>query len=307
MSGDASRIAEVRAFNRFYARIGGALDAGPIVSPYSLAEARVLHEVATRGNTTAAELSRHLGADPAYLSRLLAKLTQAGLLAVTPNTRDRRQHDIGLTPRGKTAVAGLDAAADAAVAALLAPLGAPSRQALVSAMATIRAAFGDTMPAAPVIVRPHRVGEVSHVVGRQGQLYAAEHGWDATYEGLAAEIAGKFLQDFDPGCECCLIAERRGEIVGSVFVVYAGEGIGQLRLLYVEPAARGLGIGRTLVEEAIRFARASGYARMTLWTQTSLLAARSIYAATGFTSGRQEPHTSFGKDLVGEYWELELQ
>lgn len=302
----SSEVADVRAFNRFYTRVVGALDAHLLASPFSLGEARVIYEVATRQTVNAAELARHLDLDPGYLSRMLGKLVDAGVIAVSPSVSDRRQNVITLTADGQAAFAALDADAIAEIGKLLAPLPATDRAGLIAAMARIRRLLGDDAPAAPVVIRPPRPGDIGFIVGRQSALYAQEYGWDGSYEGLAAEIAGKFVQDHDPAREACLIAERSGEVVGSVFLVDAGGGMGQLRLLYVEPSARGLGVGRTLVAQCVAQARAAGYQRLKLWTQSVLVPARKIYAAAGFILVQSEPTRSFGQDLTSEFWELAL-
>ncbi|HEY4199243.1 MAG TPA: helix-turn-helix domain-containing GNAT family N-acetyltransferase [Devosiaceae bacterium] len=300
-------IAEVRAFSRFYTRVAGALDSHLLQSPFSLGEGRVIYEVATRQSTSAADLARVLSLDPGYLSRLLYKLVDAGIIALTPSLTDRRQNIIGLTKEGREAFLALDASSNTAVSSLIAPLGAGKQAALLAAMAKIRRLLGDeTLPTLPVVIRPPRPGDIGHIVARQALVYAGEYGWDASYEGLAAEIAGQFLQQHDPAREFCLIAEHEGEVAGSVFLVDAHKGVSQLRLLYVEPAARGLGIGKSLVGECVTRARLMGYKRIKLWTQSILVPARRIYAAAGFELVREEAHRSFGQDLIGEYWELEL-
>ncbi len=237
---------------------------------------------------------------------MLNRLVAAGLVAVTPSADDKRRNELALTGDGDKAVAKVDAAADRAIAELIAPLSETAQRELVSAMQTIARLLEPESRPAAVVLRPHRVGDISHVVARQSVIYAEEYGWDGSYEGLAAEIGGKFLQTFDPATEGCWIAERNGHIIGSVFVVDAGNGVAQLRLLYVEREARGLGVGRLLVDQVIRFARDRRYRKVRLWTQSDLAAARRIYAAAGFLLTESKPHHSFGKDLVGEYWELPL-
>lgn len=301
-----AQIAEVRAFNRFYTRLVGALDAHLLASPYSLAEARVIYEVAHRDGVSAADLARELSLDPGYLSRMLARLVEADILALAPNPSDRRQNLIALTEEGRSAFGRLEAEAVAAVGTLLAPLPEGERAEICGAMGLIRRRLGDMAAPAPVVIRPPRPGEIGLIVGRQAAIYAQEYGWDASYEGLAAEIAGAFIQHHDPAREGCLVAERAGQVLGSVFLVDAGEGVAQLRLLYVEPSARGLGLGSTLVEQCVAQARAAGYTRMKLWTQSVLVAARRIYARAGFTLVRSEPTHSFGQDLVSEFWECAL-
>ena len=299
-------IDDTRAFNRFYTNVIGVLDEHLTESPFSLAEARVLYEIATRGHTTGTELARALGLDRAYLSRILHGFALKGLTVTSPIPGDQRSNSIALSHEGDQAFYALRDGAETAVARMLAPLPPADRRRLADAMWIIRTLLGDELPAAPVLVRPPRIGEIALVASRQAQVYAQEFGWDGSYEGLAAEIAGKFAQGHDPAREACWIAEWRGDVAGSIFVVDAGNGVAQLRLLYVEPKARGLGIGKLLVDQVVRFSRDKGYRKIRLWTQEGLVAARRIYAAAGFSLTESKPHHSFGKELVGEYWELEL-
>ena len=303
--GDA--IAEVREFNRFYTRFLGALDEGLLQSPYTLSEGRILYELGAHGDLKASDLAADLGMDPAYLSRLLKKLREAGLVAATASMDDGRASILSLTLAGRNAFEGLDRASRDEVAGILAPLGRDGAAKLVSAMRSIRAALD---PAAenkvPYLIRSHRIGDVGKIISCHGTLYAREYGLDGTFEGFVAEIAGTFLKQHDPGREHCWVAERHGELVGSVFLVDAGGGTAKLRMLYVDAAARGLGIGARLVEECILFARHAGYERMTLWTNDILVSARRIYEAAGFRLAGEEHHHSFGKDLVGQNWSLDL-
>ncbi|OEO31548.1 hypothetical protein VW23_015605 [Devosia insulae DS-56] len=303
---DDQQIAEIRRFNRAFARWLGLFDEHYSRTDYSPAESRLFYELAAAGHTNGANLARSMGVDPAYLSRMLQKFVSEGLVAVSPSISDRRRNQLALTPDGDRAAASVEAAANGAIADLVAPLSETERRELVSAMQTIARLVDAEQSGASIILRPHRIGDVAHVVARQSQLYAGEFGWDGSYEALAAEIGGKFLQHFDAATEGCWIAERDGKVIGSVFVVDAGQGVAQLRLLYVEPEARGLGVGKLLVDQVVRFARDKRYARIRLWTQASLVAARKLYAAAGFTLTESKPHHSFGKDLVGEYWELKL-
>jgi DNA-binding MarR family transcriptional regulator/N-acetylglutamate synthase-like GNAT family acetyltransferase len=303
---DATQIAEIRRFNRAFARWLGLFDEHYSRTDYSPAESRLFYELAAAGHTNGANLARSMGVDPAYLSRMLQKFVADGLVAVSPSISDRRRNQLALTADGDKAAAQVEAAADSAIADLISPLSEAARAELVSAMQTIARLLDNEDPAASIILRPHRIGDVAHVVARQSRLYADEYGWDGSYEALASEIGGKFLAEFDPSTDGCWIAERDGKLIGSVFVVDAGQGVAQLRLLYVEPDARGLGVGKLLVEQVVRFARDKRYAKIRLWTQASLVAARKLYAAAGFTLTESKPHHSFGKDLVGEYWELKL-
>lgn len=306
----ASQVAEVRTFNRFYTRQIGLLDEHITRSPFSLQEGRLIYELATRGRATGAELARAMGVDPAYISRMLQRLLAEDLVALTPSATDRRSTEAALTARGREAFAGLDAGSDAAVEAMLDPLDDGRRQALVGAMRTIRRALGDA-PAdtASVVLRPERLGELGWLIHRQGLLYNQQFGWNAEFEALIAQIYAEYAKVPDDGRKYLWVADRGGEVVGSIFVVPSAgrEGTAQLRMLYVEPVARGLGLGGTLVAQAVSFARSAGYARMRLWTQSILVSARRIYEAAGFRCVETAPHRSFGQDLVGEHWELELR
>jgi DNA-binding MarR family transcriptional regulator/N-acetylglutamate synthase-like GNAT family acetyltransferase len=299
-------VAAVRHFNRFYTRLIGVLEEGQAASSHSLTELRVFYELAHRDDPVAADLASDLGIDAGYLSRIINKFARAGLVAKVASATDGRRQRLRLTEDGHAAFAPLERATERQIAALIAPLDAAGQERLVAAMATIEALLGPGRPQAPYVLRPHRPGDMGWVVHRQAVLYAREYGWDDTFEALVAEIAAKFITDLDPKRERCWIAERDGEILGAVFVVAASDEEAKLRLLYVEPEARGLGIGRRLVGECVRFARDTGYRRLGLWTNDVLVAARRIYETAGFRLVRSEAHHSFGKDLVGEFWELEL-
>ena len=301
------RVAAVRRFNRFHTRLVGALNERLLASEYALAEARVLYELANAGaEPSAAELGRALGMDAGYLSRLLGRLEAAGLVARASTPDHGRRLALSLTERGREAFAGLDAASVAEVAALLAPLGEADQAALVAAMARIERLLGGAVSDGPILLRDPRPGDLGLVVSRQGALYAREYGWDWTFEALVAEIVGGFVQAFVPGRERCWIAEIDGQIAGSVFNVRASDEVAKLRLLYVEPWARGRGLGRRLVDECLAFARGAGYRRMELWTNDVLVAARRIYQAAGFELVEEAPHRSFGHDLVGQNWARDL-
>jgi len=297
----------VRAFNRFYTRQIGLLEEGLLKSPFSLTEVRVLYELAHREGLTAAGLGRDLGLDAGYLSRILKKFEGRGFLARVASVEDGRQSHLALTAAGRAAFAPLNAESQKQIAALLSPLSPEGRAAVVAAMERIQGLLGDgPTPKVSYILRPPEPGDVTWAVSRQAALYTQEYGWDGSFETMVAEIAARFLADFDGTCERCWIAEREEAVVGSVFLVKDTAEVAKLRMLYVDPAARGLGIGQRLVDECIRFARARGYRRLTLWTNDILLAARRIYEAAGFTLVKEEPHHSFGKDLVGQYWTLKL-
>lgn len=301
------RVAAARHFNRFYTQRIGVLREGLHDSDFPLTEARVLYELAHRERPTAAELSRDLGLDPGYLSRILRGFQKRGLLTRRPATTDRRQSLIELTAAGRVAFAPLDQHSRTENGALLARLAEPDQRRLIDAMTTIEALLGGASAAkASYLLRPHRPGDIGWVISTHGRLYAEEYGWDIAFEAMVAEIAAKFVKEYDARREACWIAEKDGEPVGSVFLVRAGDEVAKLRLLIVDPKGRGLGIGRRLVEECIGFARRAGYRRITLWTNSILAAARHIYVETGFEMTESAPHRSFGQDLIGETWERAL-
>ena len=300
-------IDAVRAFNRFYTRQIGLLDEGLLKSAFSLTEARVLYELANRDGLVASDLVRDLGLDPGYVSRLLKKFEERGLVEREATEADARRASIALTSAGRDAFAPLNRDSHDQVAALLDRLPASEQDRLVKSMRTVQALLGESAePKIPYLLRPLQVGDIGWITRRQGMLYAQDYGWDETYEALVAEILAAFVKSFDPKWERGWIAERDGEVVGSVFVVRKSPEVAKLRLLYVEPSARGLGIGKRLVEECIGFARAKGYKTLTLWTNDILAAARHIYQVAGFKLIEEEPHHSFGKDLVGQNWDLDL-
>jgi DNA-binding MarR family transcriptional regulator/L-amino acid N-acyltransferase YncA len=301
-------IGAVRAFNRFYTRQIGLLDEHFNDSPLSLPEAPVLYEIDTRGHTTWRDLHRALGMDRGYLSRIMRRFADSGLISIAPSASDRRSNTVALTTDGDIIVDRLNEKSDAAVAALLHRLTADDRARLVAAMRTIGALLGDAPPEAPVVLRPHRIGELGWLIHRQGRLYHEQFGWNGEFEALTAKIYHEYAAAPGKPPRALWIADRGGAVAGSIFVMpSAGRpGTAQLRMLYVEPEARGLGLGRMLVDEVVRFARDNGYSRVRLWTQSILVAARRIYTAAGFEKVEEAPHHSFGKDLVGEHWELEL-
>lgn len=303
-------VTAVRRFNRFYTQKIGVLEEGLLHSGLTLAEARVLFELASHDGLTATQLCRDLGLDQGYLSRILARFRKRGLLRREPAPGDRRQAVLGLTAAGREAFAPLDAESQRQIGALLAGLPAPARRSLRQAMGRIESLLGGSGSGAAAILRPPRIGDVSWVVHRQAVLYAEEYGWDRSFEALLNEIAAGFIRDFDPRTDDCWIAERDGAILGATFLVRAAAdpsgATGQLRMLYVEREARGLGVGARLVAACIARARALGYRRLTLWTNDILVSARRIYQGAGFRLLREERHHSFGKDLVGQYWELDL-
>lgn len=307
MTNPDDQVAAVRGFNRFYTRKLGMLDQHLAQSPFSLSEARVLYELAHREDAAARDIGIELGLDAGYLSRIVQKFDDDGLIARKPLPTDRRQIRLNLTAKGRQAFAKVNRTSHDEVAAMLAALSPDDRARVTAAMATIeRLLEPPTEKPAGFLLRSHRVGDIGWVISRQSRAYAEEYGWDISYEALVAEICAQFIKAFDPVREHCWIAEVAGEPVGSIFLVNGGDGVAKLRLLMVEEKARGLGVGRALVEQCIRTARDNGYRRMTLWTQSILVAARAIYARTGFRQVKEERHHSFGVDLVGETWEMDL-
>jgi DNA-binding MarR family transcriptional regulator/GNAT superfamily N-acetyltransferase len=301
------RIRAVRRFNRFFTREIGVLRERLLHSPYSLTEARILFELANRDDLTATQLCRELGLDPGYLSRTLARLQQQALIHKVRSDSDGRQQLIRLSPEGQNAFALLDKRSRDEVAEMLNDLREEDQQRLLKAMHTIESILDKGFKfSEPFILRSHQPGDMGWITHRHGVLYAQEYGWDEQFEALVAEIIAGFLKNYNPARERCWIAEMDGEIVGSVFVVQASETAAKLRLLLVEPKARGLGLGSRLVEECIRFARRCGYDKLTLWTNSVLVEARHIYQKKRFKLVEQEAHHSFGHDLIGENWELAL-
>jgi DNA-binding MarR family transcriptional regulator len=303
----AQQVADVRRFNRFYTRTAGFLNETLTRSDFTLAEARILFELAHGPSPFAADIGRDLKLDPAYLARILKRFAAIGLLVAERDEDDRRRRRLVLTSKGKSVMADLWAKADADIGRVLSPLGEEERRRLTSAMAEVEKVLSpDRQGEAGAVMRPHRVGDMGWIVHRQAVLYAEEYGWDIGYEGLIAGICSDFVLNFKPGKEYCWIAERDGAVTGSVFLVRKDDETAKLRLLYVEPSARGFGVGRRLVDECIAMARASGYRKLVLWTNDVLAAARKIYQKAGFVLVEEERHHSFGKDLVGQNWELEL-
>jgi DNA-binding MarR family transcriptional regulator/N-acetylglutamate synthase-like GNAT family acetyltransferase len=302
-----TRIDAIRRFNRFFTRRIGVLREGLLHTPYSLTEARILFEIANHHDLTASDLSRELGLDPGYLSRILAGLERRGLIERTPSESDARRLLLALTPEGRDAFSLLDARSREEVAEMLGELSEEEQQRLLEAMRTIERILDKGFKySEPFFLRTHEPGDMGWVVHRHGVLYAREYGWDERFEALVARIVADFINNLDPARERCWIAEMEGERIGCVFVVKANDEVAKLRLLLVEPKARGLGLGSRLVEECIRFARSRGYKTLTLWTNSVLDAARHIYEDQGFMLVEEEEHHSFGKDLVGQNWELAL-
>jgi DNA-binding MarR family transcriptional regulator/GNAT superfamily N-acetyltransferase len=303
------RIEAVRRYNRFYTRRIGLLREGLLESPFTLTEARAIYELAHHESATATHLGRELRLDAGYLSRILRSLEQRGLIGRRPSETDRRQQDLTLTEKGQQAFAELNAASSREVDAMLSELSSADQQRLVQAMETIQSILGaQPEHRVPYILRLHQSGDMGWVVQSHGLLYRQEYGWDEEFEALVAEIVASFIRNFDSKKERCWIAEKDGENVGSVFLVKHPEhdGVAKLRLLLVDPRARGLGIGRRLVQECSRFARQARYHTITLWTNSVLHTARHLYEEEGYRLVREESHTSFGHDLVGQTWELKL-
>ncbi|HKH43686.1 MAG TPA: helix-turn-helix domain-containing GNAT family N-acetyltransferase [Thermoanaerobaculia bacterium] len=297
----------VRGFNRFYTRKIGVLREGHLDSPFSLTEVRVLYELAHRESPAAAELAQDLGLDPGYLSRMLSRFERRGLIERKPSAQDARRSLLSLTAQGRATFAPLDAKAREDIERMLGGLAPDSRSRLVTAMRSIETVLGAPAEGPePYLVRSHRPGDMGWVVHRHGVLYAQEYGWDERFEALVARIVADFIQHEDPAKERCWIAERHGEIAGSVFLVKKSKTVAKLRLLLVEPSARGLGIGSRLVGECERFARQAGYRKIILWTNNVLKDARRIYERAGYRLVHEEPHQQFGEGLIGETWELAL-
>jgi len=298
---------QVRVFNRFYTRQIGLLREGLLDTPYSLTQARILYELGARTAVRSSDLVRDLALDAGYLSRLLKNLERQGMVKRTASKSDGRVQHLAMTAKGRREFGCLNARSRAQIDELLSRVPEARQRQLVDSMATIRDVLEPPANTAPSIeLRPHQPGDIGWVVARHGEIYAQEYQWDATFEGLVAEIAGKFLLHFDPKRERCWIAERNGQRAGCVFLVKQAKTVAKLRLLLVEPSARGSGIGSRLVDECVAFARRAGYKKITLWTNDVLHAARRIYQRAGFGLVKEEHHSSFGQDLVGQFWEKRI-
>jgi Transcriptional regulators len=301
-------IAGVRRFNRFYTRVIGALSERHLDTQYSLPEVRLLFELANRDAPTAATLVREMGVDAGYLSRLVSRMIRRRLVTRTRSRSDGREQHLTLTATGKNAFVAVDARASDAVRELIAPLSSSDRGRLLDAMKQISSILGDTTPPPAIVLRDPRPGDMGWVVQRHGELYHAEYGWDERFEALVAGIVSGYVEHRDRRRERCWIAERDGVNVGSIFLVRhpTRAGVAQLRLLLVEPRARGAGLGQQLVVECIRFAREAGYHTIMLWTNDVLASARRIYVAAGFVLTSEEEHSSYGKPLTAQTWEMPL-
>jgi DNA-binding MarR family transcriptional regulator/GNAT superfamily N-acetyltransferase len=307
------RVGAVRRFNRFYTRQVGLLGKGYLDSPFTLAEVRVLYELAHREAPVAAEVGKALGLDAGYLSRMLLGFRRRGYLARKASENDARRSHLSLTRKGRAAFGALEATSEAEIGAMIERLSVADQCRLTAAMGTIEELLGERaepktpyLLRRPYLLRTHQPGDIGWVIHRHGVLYAEEYGWDERFEALVARIAAEFIETFDPKRERCWIAERDGARVGSVMLVKKSDRVAKLRLLLVEPSARGLGIGGRLVEECVRFARQAGYRKITLWTQSILDAARATYRKNGFHVVKRERRASFGHKLVSETWELSL-
>ena len=298
-----------RRFNRMYTRIIGTLNEGMLSTEYALPEARVIYELGTRATPNAKEIAEALGMDPGYLSRVLTKFETAELITRKASKQDNRRADLSLTRKGRAAFQRLDSRAEEHARGILDGLAPSARAQLIGSMKTMEEVLiKDAGTGSPFVLRPHRTGDMGWIVHLEGKGYAQQYGWDDTFEALVARIVADFVTNFDPNKERCWIAEMNGQHVGHIFLVKHPEepGTAKLRLLFVDPNARGKGLGQTLVDECVRFAREAGYRKITLWTQSILAAAHRCYEKSGFRLVREEPHHSFGKDLVGQTWDLEL-
>ena len=304
----AARVQAVRRFNRFYTKQIGVLQDGWLGTSFSLPEARVLYEVAHHREPTATDIGKELGLDAGYLSRMLRSLDQRGFVRRTRSSADGRRAHLSLTRTGQSALSRLNQQTEADVATRLRTLSASDQRRLVDAMQSIEGMLGAPREApAAYLLRPPQAGDLGWIVHRQAVLYAEEWRYNEEFEALVAEIVGAFVKNLRPEMERCWIAERDGEVVGSVFLVRKSDTVSKLRLLYVEPSTRGLGIGSRLIDECVRFAKQAGYRKMTLWTQSELDAARRLYKKAGFTLTAKKTHDSFGrKGLVAETWDLAL-
>lgn len=300
-------VAAVRQFNRNYTKWTGLLDEHLLHSRFGLTEARVLYELATKRITTASDLISDLSIDPGYLSRILKDFAKSGYISRERSTEDGRQINLSLSKKGEAAFKPLNEKSAEVVGRMLGNLSVEDRARLIAAMATIEELLGEAKTGeAPVVLRTPRVGDFGWIIHRQAALYAQEYGWNEEFEALVAEITARFIQNFKSGREGCWVADQRGRIMGSVFVVEEDADTAKLRMLYVEPAARGLGLGTKLVDEVVTFTRNANYRRLVLWTNDNLTAARRVYERAGFKLKSEERHESFGHKLTGQYWELVL-
>ncbi len=303
---DSALIDAARDFNRFYTNFLGVLNKAYLDTQFTLTDARVLFEVGSQDRVSAVALVRDLHLDPAYLSRILKRFKAEGLMETTPDPDDRRSQLISVTDQGRAQFQELVDRSNAQIAGRFEKLASGEPQNVVAAMKTIRSLLDPEATMPPLVIRPHRAGDIGWIVESQAKFYSEEYGWDMRFEGLIAEVAGRFLTNFDPAMEYAWIAERGGVNIGSILITNGGDGIAKLRLLYIDKSARGLGLGKTLVAECIRFARAKGYRQISLWTNDVLSAARSIYVKAGFQLVSEEKHRMLGPELNGQTWVLDL-
>jgi DNA-binding MarR family transcriptional regulator/GNAT superfamily N-acetyltransferase len=305
-------VKAVRHFNRFYTAAIGTLQEGLLKSTLSLAEARILFELATAGRATLSELAAKLRLDMGYVSRILARFEERGWISRKPSATDARQSILSLTRSGQKQFVALDEQSNEQIAGMLSPLAPEQQRQLVQSMSRIEVLLasngGAETPQRPFMLRGHRPGDMGWIIHRHGALYTQEYGWDGRFEALVARIAADFIDRYDATCERCWIAEREDNFLGCVFLVKdrTADKTAKLRLLLVEPTARGLGIGRMLVQQCRHFARQSSYSRIVLWTNSILTSARHIYEQEGYRLVQEEDHNSFGHKLTGQNWELQL-
>lgn len=299
-------VQAVRRFSRFYTRKLGILREGLLDSPYTLTEARILHELSRRKRAAASEIAQELDVDPGYVSRIVKRFMARGLIDRTPSKRDGRRAVLSLSAQGRKEFARLNARSSSQVGALIEPLDDGARRRLVGALAAVEGLLGEEKQEPAIRLRPPGPGDMGWIVQSHGALYASEYGWDGTFEALVAEIVAKVMQNFDPERERCWIAELDGERVGSIVLVRESDTVARLRLLIVDPKARGRGIGKQLVDACVAFARAAGYRSIVLWTHDVLTAARRLYAQAGFQLVESERTHAFGADHVSETWRLDL-
>jgi DNA-binding MarR family transcriptional regulator/GNAT superfamily N-acetyltransferase len=302
----ANAVATIREFNRFYTRVIGVLDEGLLDTPYTLTEARVIFELAQGEQVEVATLRRRLGLDPGYLSRILSRYESDGLIIRSRSASDARRQVVRLTAAGRSAYKTLDERSARQIEAVFEGLVDEEQRRLLAAMATIRDVLGDSRRERRVTLRPLRIGDLGWVISRHGAVYAEEYGWDGSFEALVARIVADYAEHHDPQRENAWIAEIEGEPVGCVFCVRRDDETAQLRILLVEPSARGFGVGTALVDACIEFARQVGYRKVVLWTNSVLAAARRIYERAGFKLVDEQPHHSYGHDLVSQWWVLDL-
>ncbi|MBW9116668.1 MarR family transcriptional regulator [Rhizobium cauense] len=303
---DSALIDVARDFNRFYTNFLGVLNRAYLDTEFTLTDARVLFEIGSRKGVSAVALARDLHLDPAYLSRILKRFRADGLIETKADPSDLRSQTIVITDRGHEQFEELGRRSSAQIAERFATLVDGEPQSVVAAMTTIRSLLDADATPPPLVIRAHRPGDIGWIVQSQGKAYTEEYGWDMRFEGLVAEVAGKFLANFDPAMDYCWIAERGGVNIGSVLITNGGDGVAKLRLLYVDKAARGLGLGKMLVDECLRFARAKKYRQISLWTNDTLHAARAIYVKAGFRLVSEERHRMFGPEENGQTWVLDL-